>query len=270
MRIARFRGFTLVEVLVVVAVVALLVALLLPALRGARESARAASCLANQRSLVTAYVTYTADFRERLVGAWTDLEQRADSWTDWPRDPATGAKYDEAALRAATDVDGHIEAVRRGALFAYASDARVFHCPADRRSIAPTPQKAMAYLSYSLPNYLAGDPPFEQTIGGRARVHQRITTVQRPAEAFSVLEESDPRGLNMGSWIMQLDRPQWIDPFAVNHGDAATVAFLDGHAVLRRMEHPETVLMSRDSRFYADATANPDYAYFRQRWEAAR
>jgi len=51
-------AFTLVELLVVIAVIVILVAILIPAVNAARENARRNQCLANQRSLAMAMITY--------------------------------------------------------------------------------------------------------------------------------------------------------------------------------------------------------------------
>ncbi|MHB1156908.1 MAG: prepilin-type N-terminal cleavage/methylation domain-containing protein [Phycisphaerales bacterium] len=56
-----FRGFTLVELLVVVAIIALLIAILLPALNKARAAARVVVCLANIRQIDTGLLSYTYD-----------------------------------------------------------------------------------------------------------------------------------------------------------------------------------------------------------------
>ena len=65
-RFQRVKAFTLVELLVVIAVIAVLAALLLPALKTARERGRRAACLANQRQIYIAAVTYAADFNNYL------------------------------------------------------------------------------------------------------------------------------------------------------------------------------------------------------------
>lgn len=66
-------GFTLIELLVVLGIVALLVALILPALGKARSSSRAASSLANARSLVAVLHLY-ADQNRDLLPAITEGE----------------------------------------------------------------------------------------------------------------------------------------------------------------------------------------------------
>jgi prepilin-type N-terminal cleavage/methylation domain-containing protein len=54
-------GFTLIELLVVISIIALLIAILLPVLSNAREQSRRIVCLANQRSVTQATISYAAD-----------------------------------------------------------------------------------------------------------------------------------------------------------------------------------------------------------------
>jgi len=67
--VARWAGFSLIEVLVVVALIALLLAILLPSLSGARELARAAVCGSNLKQIGLAAAAYGLDQRGWLVGS---------------------------------------------------------------------------------------------------------------------------------------------------------------------------------------------------------
>jgi prepilin-type N-terminal cleavage/methylation domain-containing protein len=62
----RNSGFTLVELLVVIGIIAVLIAILLPALGKAREQARIATCLSNQRQLVTTFLMYANENKSIL------------------------------------------------------------------------------------------------------------------------------------------------------------------------------------------------------------
>ena len=59
--LCRRRGFTLAELLVTVGIIAILIAILVPVLSMARGRAQEVRCLANQRSLMQAMLSYAAD-----------------------------------------------------------------------------------------------------------------------------------------------------------------------------------------------------------------
>ncbi|MBI5862960.1 MAG: prepilin-type N-terminal cleavage/methylation domain-containing protein [Planctomycetes bacterium] len=256
-----FRAFTLIELLVVVAIIALLISILLPALTRAREQAKQSVCLSNQKTLANCFYQYSHDNRDAVVGSFTDRF----SWCDWPK-RENGTYLNDAALRLQTDTSAEERGIRDGLLFRYAQKVEVYHCPSDRRNVGPRPENgALAYRTYSMPNFLNGDAWWENHIGGGKPAY-RTTQIRKTADAFSFIEESDPRGVNMNSWVMWLQRERWIDPLTVWHYDKSTIGFVDGHAIVHAWQDPRTIRMSADQIFDTDATGNVDYRYLLARW----
>ncbi len=265
------RAFTLIELLVVVSIIAILMAILLPALARAREQAKQTVCLANQKTLALSFFQYTNENNDNMVSSWTKVIEIRGSWVDWPR-YANLVYVPEAQLKNLPDVSSEQRGIMNGSLFPYATRVEVYHCPSDRRNTRRPEGGFMAYRTYSMPNYIAGDPGWEASIQDLPPsiptwpVSMRISQLARPAESFAFIEESDPRGMNEGSWVMYLGHEQWIDILTVWHTNRSTIGFADGHALVRGWVDQRTIWMAQLQNFWEDAKDNPDYQYLKAKW----
>jgi prepilin-type N-terminal cleavage/methylation domain-containing protein/prepilin-type processing-associated H-X9-DG protein len=259
MRRAR-NGFTLIELLVVVAIIALLVAILLPSLRRAKEQARTTQCLANQHNLAVAFVTYAADNDDAVVSCWID----AQSWVDWPK-RKNGRYLTEEQLARVKTVAPHLRGIRDGKLFPYTIMEQIYHCPSDMRDSYDPYGGALAYRTYSMPNCMNGPDDWEELVGGRI-VTKKVTAIPEPSRKYVFVEESDPRGVNMHSWVMWLNREHWIDPLTVWHNNQSTIGFADGHAEVHAWQDALTIDMSRDHLFDLPCPDSVDWEYMYWGW----
>lgn len=205
------KAFTLIELLVVIAIIAVLMGILLPALRLAKDQAYGIICVSNLRSLARAWYLYKDDNDARIVGGHVGGTEPG-YLVDWVDSPNTGGD----------PIEQKKEAIRRGLLWPYFNDVDVCRCPADQRKMrAPH----WAFRSYSISGNMFGE-----VRRSYKRDLRRYTEIKNPSLKYVFVEEIDPRGYNMGSWIMPSDGNRWIDPMAVWHNKRSCLGFADGHA----------------------------------------
>jgi len=224
-------GFTLIELLVVIAIIAILAAMLLPALAAAKKKATMATCLSNEKQLITAQLMYAGDFGERLAadpirggGFWGPPSPDSTAWPgqqgDWVMKTILIPAMTKSNL-----------------LYTYAPNYALDHCPGDKqRSISGTigaypsspngvsPGMGFGFDGYSVTDNLKG---------------KKTTSFRRSSDALVFIEEAEGRGYNLGNW--QFPVANWSDLPTLFHGNVSTMAFLDGHAQHYKWTDPTVI-----------------------------
>jgi len=235
-------AFTLIELLVVIAIIAILAALLLPALSRAKLKATGAACLSNQKQLSLAWIMYTSDNQEKLVNfleipnAKNDMPWR---YQAPPKNPVFPAGATAEARIKITIEEGY----RQGALFQYGPNPGILHCPGDTR----VGMKAGNGYTYSSISPIG-------TFNGETPVFYKTTQISRPSEKFVWVEENDPRGENLGSWIMNQAGTQvngfagstFIDSPAAFHGTSSSFDWADGHSSMHKWVDAATLAYAKN------------------------
>jgi hypothetical protein len=224
-----------------IAVVAFALALLFPMTSTARSSGKSALCLANLHLLGRAWLAYAEDNNGTLCPGNTYNDQQ---WIGPPR--TAGGVIITSNIP--TSLDDEIRGYRAGRLWSYLDNSVVFHCPQDSR----WESVGRGYRTFSIQGMMNGES--SPNSPGYAK---KWADIQSPARKVVFIENVDPRGWNMGSWIMNTgSTPMLIDPIAVFHPGCTGLVFADGHAE----QHPWRGRRLLDWA-YASANGPPNFSF---------
>lgn len=196
----KWLHFTLIELLVVIGIIAILAAMLMPALGKAREKARQAECVNNVKQLNTAFMMYMSD-NKGFFPFYTDGGWGARAEGGW-------VYYDGFPV----PVSGNFD-VKRGTLYSYVGNARVYMCPNDHTG---------SLCSYGVNSDTQG---------------ASITMVGNSSETPLLLEEGSTRKTTNDGFFNIDYTPR---DYVVNrHQKASVYGFCDGHVSWEKWEDPE-------------------------------
>ena len=228
-----YKGFTLVELLVVIGIIALMISILLPALQKAKEAANTVKCMSQEKQLMTAVMMYVGDYKNAL-----------------PLPPSIGEAYNAAARGVAGSLMYYMDPNVSGGRGAIDYAHGVFWKYLGTRSASVTvPPPGILYAIMNCPSdndafravYQGGIDPtasmkrnfsFSWTVwmrssddGGNAKgVAHKLSQVKNPSHKILLLEELTP---NDGfCWIYPYDAD---DTPSFRHNGKADFGFADGH-----------------------------------------
>jgi prepilin-type N-terminal cleavage/methylation domain-containing protein/prepilin-type processing-associated H-X9-DG protein len=259
----RRYGFTLIELLVVIAIIAILAAMLLPALARAKQKAQSISCMNNTKQLMLSWNMYANDNGDIL--APNDYPYTTPYYTAANKDHlkcwVCGTM--EQPLDAGNDSE-LVDPVG-SVLTPYITSKPVFHCPADNY-IDPNAHKVHV-RSYAMNSavgtvwsgfYLNGSPPIGTPVQGgwlpgnsynagqtTWLTYGKLSSFTRPgpSETWVIMDEN-PYSINDGSMaisaVATAGNTYLIDFPSGNHGNAAGMAFADGHSLVHKWQDSRT------------------------------
>ncbi len=122
----------------------------------------------------------------------------------------------------------------------YGGDATIVRCPLEISN---------HFRTYSMSDHLGG--------AWATSSPRRHLPKDQSSQTFVLLEENDPRGHNLGSWVIYMTEGLWVDYVTAYHErrTGMNISFADGHAETWVWEDPRT---AKINTFWASTPDNAD------------
>jgi len=263
------KAFTLIELLVVITIIALLAAMLLPTLATAKKKAQETYCINNMKMFNLGLRMYADDYRNNFLPMQngTTVYQAGGFYLP----PTLDSGYNDfAGATYAAALESAIEALTNSLVFPYVKNVQIFLCPGDTR-IHLEPGKGFAYCTYSKTQNYGGEA--YTSYWGCGATSSKDSDVAAPAQTFSIVEDTDWRGVNDGTWVVNWTLANqsftWEDPAAMYHGNVNIWGYIDGHVASHKWADKAAVTAGQQAATgvattgFPAATSGPDYVFIR-------
>jgi prepilin-type processing-associated H-X9-DG protein len=247
------KGLTRVDMAVALACITLVLGQAAVINAGGRERSKKEVCLANLRSLVSAWQTYSNDNKCKIpVGdvwySWTFPTSAGGpqlAWCEWPHinphpmppsintNAKTAYSLNFSAISSIPQ-SAWEHAISEGTLWKYVGDYNIYRCPSAVREYYVT-----YYMSQSMNTYPGS--------GGTGSVSiTNINQITNPAERFVFLDAGVAK---QGAFFVTYTNStpgRWYDPPPMHHSQGTNFVFADGHAIYRKWTDPHVFASQTD------------------------
>ncbi len=233
----RSNAFTLIELLVVIAIIAILMGILVPVLSRIREQGKRTVCLNNDKQLLLAWIMYADANDDKIVNGNTatgGFNKDGTCWVYWPGPGATEAE--------------RIDGIKRGLLFTYCPDFKLYKCPTGIRG---------EVVTYAIVDPMNG----YDAIPGAGKIIRNRNEIRNPALRAVFLDEGR---LSPASWTIHYDQEKWWDQITARHGDGTNFSFADGHSEYWKWKDPRTLEVAKMDYAHWQGTARHDDSIAKQ------
>jgi hypothetical protein len=225
-----------IQVVSCLTVILFALALFFPAASTARSSGKSTLCLANLHILGRAWLAYEEDNHGKLVNSLVPRDSTYANSTFWKTTTSFGGPYKDNAwwVNPPHNASGvytgdpipctladEDNGIRSGKLYPYVGTSFAYHCPSDLSYLRTTNRGGKR--SYSITDLMHGERP------NSPECADYYSQIVRPSAKMVFVENTEDRGWNMGSWMMNYNPPAWIDSIPVFHGTRSAFGFADGH-----------------------------------------
>jgi prepilin-type processing-associated H-X9-DG protein len=241
----KYKGLTRAEVIVTAACLVLLAGNLRIITAGGRNNAKLQICLANLKTMASAWQVYAGDNNSKVpvgdvyyswLGSCTPAVPQL-AWTEWPHrfphsmPPSISTNNTMAyPVGSSIPLDAWEHAIAEGTMWKYVGDYNIYRCPGGDKG---------AYVSYSMSQSMNTDT---RAVAIGAPIVINISQIIKPAERFVFLDTGVAK---KGAFYLHYGYSRsdsiWYDLPPMRHNQGTNFVFADGHTEYRQWTDPHAI-----------------------------